>query len=81
MFTLTPLTHINGQIPLNVLSGYLTGGDSRWSFLFNPVVTGSEYGSHLLGASFNRFDLNGRIVHSLLRYTGDHTTIQLGRVR
>ncbi len=51
----------------------------NWSLLVEPVIVNDPNGQNVLGSSFTRFGMNGRIRNAFLRYTGQIFSIQIGR--
>jgi len=51
----------------------------NWSLLIEPVVVNNPQGQNLLGSSFTRFGINGRIRNAFIRYTGESAEVQIGR--
>ncbi len=50
-----------------------------WSLLVEPVIVNNPRGQDILGTSFTRFGINGRIRNAFLRYTGHMVVLQIGR--
>lgn len=51
----------------------------NWSLLIEPVIVNDPNGQNILGTSFTRFGLSGRVRNAFLRYTGQMFEIQMGR--
>lgn len=53
--------------------------EKNWSLLVEPVVVNDPNGQNVLGSSFTRFRMSGRLRNAFLRYTGQMFKVQMGR--
>ena len=52
---------------------------NNWSLLIEPVIVNDIQGQNVLGTSFSRFGISGRIRNAFLRYSGQFSSLQIGR--
>jgi len=71
----------SGGVKNDVYKFHLWGSMNikNWSLLIEPVVVNKSHGQDVLGSSFTRFGISGRIVNAFLRYKGESLNVHVGR--
>ena len=62
-----------------MVKAWVSASVENWSLLVEPVIVNDKQGQNVLGTSFTRFGISGRIRNAFLRYSGHSSSLQIGR--